>query len=298
VPLGGPPPPASVVLSDGRSLAYDDAGDPDGSPVVFFHGTPDSRRARHPDDQLAAAAGVRLVAVDRPGIGGSDHDPDRTHGSFADDVVALLDQLGIEQVAAFGWSAGAVPALALAAQHPDRVRRVLVVAGLVPFAAYDDPAVLAAAGLGRRSFVATARELTPAEVGRELAPMFIPYPVDPDGARAQVESGWGAVEAAEAAAVPGAPDAMAFGLLDATFSPSGTEGLARDLALQVQSPDVDLGSVSVPVELVYGSEDETTPPEMGRWFADHVPGATCRVIDGAGHLVALAQWQELLTSLR
>ena len=59
----------TITLADGRTLGFDDVGDPAGVPVLYVHGTPDSRRARHPDDGVAAAAGVRLVAVDRPGFG-------------------------------------------------------------------------------------------------------------------------------------------------------------------------------------------------------------------------------------
>ena len=65
------PPTRSVPLAGGRTLTLDDVGDPAGVPVVYLHGTPDSRLARHPDDGLASAAGVRLLAVDRPGYGGT-----------------------------------------------------------------------------------------------------------------------------------------------------------------------------------------------------------------------------------
>ncbi len=224
----------------GRRLAYDDVGDPLGWPVVFFHGTPDSRRARHPDDGLARVAGVRLLAIDRPGIGASDHDPHRSLGSFADDVTALLDRLAVDRCSVLAWSAGAVPALAFAARHPGSVAKVGVVGGLVPFAAYDDPAVYEAAGPARRGFVDVARQLDPDEVGRELAPMYVPVEAGPDGAAAHVRAGWAPVEEAEAAAVPGALEAMAAGLLDAVAGPSGTAGLERDIALQVAAPDVDL----------------------------------------------------------
>lgn len=294
---GDPPEPATVELVDGRRLAYDDIGSADWWPIVYCHGTPDSRRARHPEDDWARAEGVRLLAVDRPGIGASTHDPDRTLGSFADDLADLLDHLGIDRCSVLGWSAGAIPALAMAARHPERVVRVAVVAGLVPFAAYDDPAVLGAAGEGRRAFVATALGLAADMVGRDLAPLFVPHPLDLEGARAHVRAGWGAVEEAEAHAVPGALDAMAAGLLDATAGPSGTLGLERDLALQVAEPDVELADVAAPVELIYGTEDGTCPAAMGEWFAAHLPTATLELVDGAGHLLALTRWPELLRHL-
>ena len=62
---------STLGLPDGRTLAYDDAGDHAGVPVVYLHGTPDSRLGR-PDDRVATDAGVRLLAVDRPGFGDSD----------------------------------------------------------------------------------------------------------------------------------------------------------------------------------------------------------------------------------
>ena len=60
---------ARLELDDGRGVAYESWGDPNGRPVVFAHGTGDSRLARHPDDGLTASLGVRLVTVDRPGQG-------------------------------------------------------------------------------------------------------------------------------------------------------------------------------------------------------------------------------------
>ena len=66
-----------VALGGGRMMTVDDVGDPDGAPILYLHGTPDSRLARHPDDGLAAKAGVRLLAVDRPGYGGTDPLPRR-----------------------------------------------------------------------------------------------------------------------------------------------------------------------------------------------------------------------------
>ncbi|MBX3287290.1 MAG: alpha/beta fold hydrolase, partial [Actinobacteria bacterium] len=121
----------TITLADGRVLGFDDVGDPHGAAVLYVHGSPDSRRARHPDDDVAARLGIRLVAVDRPGAGLSTAHPTGTVGSFADDVVALADHLGVPAWRPLAWSAGSVHALAVAARHPDRVARVAVVAGLV-----------------------------------------------------------------------------------------------------------------------------------------------------------------------
>ena len=59
-----------MTLSDGRTLAFDSYGAPDGTPVIFSHGFSDSHVLRHPDDGLTASLGVRWIAADQPGVGG------------------------------------------------------------------------------------------------------------------------------------------------------------------------------------------------------------------------------------
>ena len=105
---------ATVTLADGRTLAYCEWGNSSGHPVVLMHGAPGSRLLC-PDEDATAAAGVRLLTVDRPGYGGSDPRPDPTLLGWADDVQALADQLGLERSAVVGFSAGGGSALACAA---------------------------------------------------------------------------------------------------------------------------------------------------------------------------------------
>ena len=137
--------PSTLRLPDGRILAYDDVGDPAGAPVVYLHGTPDSRLAR-PPDHLTAAAGVRLVAVDRPGAGDSDPHPAARLLSLGADVEALLDHLSVPKAILVGWSAGGLFALAAATTLGERVAGVGLIATLPPVEAYGDAEVVAAAG--------------------------------------------------------------------------------------------------------------------------------------------------------
>src|ERR1700726_1453146 len=85
-----------VALPDGRRLAYADWGDPGGTPVLYFHGGLSCRLDIGFADEQARAGGVRLIAPDRPGIGGSDRAPGRTVAAWADDVAALADALHVE----------------------------------------------------------------------------------------------------------------------------------------------------------------------------------------------------------
>ena len=283
----------TIILDDGRSLGYDDVGDPDGLPVLFVHGTPDSRRARHPDDAMAAELGVRLVAVDRPGFGLSSAHTAGTVGSFADDAMALADHLGVDSWRPFAWSAGSVYALAVAARHPERVVRVVVAAGLVPFEAYAVAGILDDADGGRWMVAELGEELGPAGLAEAAVEMIAPYPCDEELAREHLMETADTARRSDLESIPGALDVLVAGLVDSVEN--GRAGLTRDLELQVEVPDVDWSEVTAPVHLVYGSRDSTTPPAFGEWWAERLRWAELEVVDDAGHLVALTHWAHLLT---
>jgi pimeloyl-ACP methyl ester carboxylesterase len=71
----------TVDLPDGRRLGHADFGDPEGAPLLHLHGTPGSRLDFATDryDAALREAGVRFIAVDRPGFGMSDPKPGRGH---------------------------------------------------------------------------------------------------------------------------------------------------------------------------------------------------------------------------
>src|SRR5947199_2554710 len=123
----------TIRLNDGRTLAYEDVGDPAGTPILFAHGFGDSRLTRHPDDSMAARAGVRLIVPDRPGIGGSDPKPARAAAERADDLRELADALGIDRFAVLAWSGGTPTGLSCGARFPERITAIGVAAGFAPF---------------------------------------------------------------------------------------------------------------------------------------------------------------------
>ena len=115
-------------------LHWHEFGDPDGVPVLHFHGTPGSGREAAALDAAARTAGVRLIAPDRPGMGRTPHVPGRRLAHWPADVVALLDELAIERVGVLAWSGGGPYALACLARIPGRLTGValLAPAGLLP----------------------------------------------------------------------------------------------------------------------------------------------------------------------
>jgi pimeloyl-ACP methyl ester carboxylesterase len=121
-----------VPLPDGRRVVIASHGDPRGWPLFLFHGIPVSRLGHEFTDAPAKERGVRVLYPDRPGIGLSDPRPGRTIYSYADDVAAMADALGLERFAVAGLSGGGPYALACGAKLPERVTAVGVMAGVGP----------------------------------------------------------------------------------------------------------------------------------------------------------------------
>ncbi|MEO7429306.1 MAG: alpha/beta hydrolase [Acidimicrobiales bacterium] len=287
--------PRLLQLPDGRTLAYDDVGDPRGTPVVYLHGTPDSRLARHPDDSVNSAEGIRLLAVDRPGAGDSDLNPRATLSSLGTDLVHLLDGLGIERAVLLGWSAGGLFALAAATVLGDRALAVGLVGTLPPVEAYADPEVVAALGPARRSFVDMAAELDPEELAAELAPYLVPQPITPDLALEHVLEAAGERGREELATVPGAAQQLARAL-EASVR-QGMAGLRCDLALQLES-GLELSTLHAPVRTFHGADDPASPPEVGAWLASHLPNAVLDLVPQAGHHLLFPRWRGILRAIR
>ena len=138
-------------------------GDPQGIPLVFFHGTPGGRLQAALGDGAASRAGVRLVAFSRPGYGGSTDGP-TTLTSVGSDAGSVADALGIDAFAVLGVSGGGPYAVAAAAVLPERVRVVGVVAGVGPLLELD-PSAAPTPPSARRS-PATSTRRSPSRTAR------------------------------------------------------------------------------------------------------------------------------------
>jgi pimeloyl-ACP methyl ester carboxylesterase len=138
-----------LTLRDGRTLAWHEWGVPDGIPVLRLQGTPCSRFARHP---IWERLGVRVIMADRPGYGASTRMPGRGLASVADDLVELLDHLGLDRVPVTGQSGGGPHVLALGARHPGRISAATVVAGTAPLTDADIPLLSGDNAVAERRF--------------------------------------------------------------------------------------------------------------------------------------------------
>src|SRR5262245_19241530 len=131
---------ASVVLKDGCVVEYWEGGYRSGRPVIYHPGTPVTRLLGRWGHEAAVEAGVRLVAVNRPGYGGSTST--RGAPSLLDvgrDTLALALRLGMGEFAVFGCSGGGPFALATAVAGRRAVRALGLVGGVGPWRLLDGP---------------------------------------------------------------------------------------------------------------------------------------------------------------
>ncbi len=111
----------SIQLAGGRTLGYAEYGNPDGQPIFYFHGHPGSRYEAGFLTEQAERLGVRLIGVDRPGMGLSSYQERRKIVDWPEDVTALADCLHIDRFSVIGYSAGGPYALACAYLIPNRL---------------------------------------------------------------------------------------------------------------------------------------------------------------------------------
>lgn len=263
---------------DGRSLEGWVGGDPAGALVAVLHGCPDTRHVAMTGDAAASAVGVRLLCVNRPGYGGSDPHPS-SHGSVADDLAGVVDELGHDRFAVLGMSVGSAYAIACAARHPDRVAALGLVATQPP---------------GARTEPVSALE-------EELRPEFLAWragvaPDDPDDERLAQRwvQGLPPGDASLVAAL--GPAAVAASVREALASP---EGYLRDAALLSRPWEHGPAEVRCPVRAWFGEDDDRSAAAAAAGLLAGFGDLEVVVRPRTSHLATLvAHWPGVLTTLR
>ena len=246
--------------------------------VLVCHGTPDTRWVARTGADAALAAGVRLACVNRPGYGTSTPTAS-TMTSVADDAVAVLDGLGLDQVAVLGMSVGGAYAAALAARHPDRVAALGVVAA--PAMTGTDTGT-----------VEEAVERSRPEFEQWVSGLVVDDPDD----EALVARWLGALPASDAALLAARPTAEV--AASAREALACHDGYLRDAALLFRDWGFRFEDITAPTHLWYGAHDDRNPPETGQWWADRIPGAKVTITPTTHLATLLTNWPEILTSLR
>jgi pimeloyl-ACP methyl ester carboxylesterase len=266
------------TLSDGRQLAYEEYGDPAGTPVFSFHGGLSSRLDAAPADQAARDLGIRLISPDRPGMGGSTYQPDRTLLDWPQDITELADALSIDRFAVMGWSAGGPYAAVCAAKMSARVTAAALLSSSVPLDKFgtskglstDDRILLflteRAPRLASVIMRLTIADASDSRLYKEVTRSF--PPVD----RAVLKE-----ETDTTKAVAFVRESMLH----------GTQGCIQDYRIFGASWGFDLEEITAPTFIWEGTEDHTGPPEYREYLHAHIPNSTITLVPNEGHLSLL-----------
>ena len=276
----------TVSLPDGRQLGYAEWGDPYGRPVFYFHGTPASRLDPVCFPQAPGAAGVRLLSLDRPGMGLSTFLPRRKIADWPADVAAVADALGLQRFGVVGWSGGGPYVLACAARLAERLTGAVSVAGVGRLSSRDD---LSGMNPGEARLYRLSRTMPPVArlvFNAMFAASRRKHEVALQGFRSDVSE-------ADRQVIDSLPaEAKQMGwFIEAGHQ--GARGVTQDYRA-LADWGFGLDEVQMPVELWQGDVDQLVPMEHAERLADAAPGATLRRCPGEGHLAMITHAQEVL----
>lgn len=282
----------SVSVGGGRRLSFAEFGNPHGTAVLWMHGTPGARRQVPVEArEFAEEHDLRIIGIDRPGIGSS---TPHLYDDFADwvpDLEVLADVLGIDTMRIIGLSGGGPYALAAGALLPDRVVGVGVLGGVAPM---HGPDAISGGLITIAPYVAPLLSLTRVPLGFVLAQTIrLIRPL-----AGVVIDGYAAVQPRGDRDLLGRPEFRAM-FLDDLLNGSRFQISAplADLVLFTRPWGFEAADVQVPVWWWHGDADHIVPHAHGKHMADRLPDARFSTIDGESHLGGLGVATEVLTEL-
>ncbi len=252
----------------GIDLAYDDHGV--GQPILFLHAFPLNRGMwEYQVKTLLAEQRFRLITLDWRGFGESQIASDVSPMEMlADDVAALIDQLGIEQATLCGLSMGGYVAFAFIRKYPHRING-LILSDTKPEADSEEVKI-SRAQLATVALEQGSDAVANLQIPRLLAPQTLQQ----------------------------APEvAIRVRHMVNAATPLGIAAAARGMALRPDSTAI-LAHIPCPTLVVAGEHDTITPAAQAQVWAKNIPNAQFALIQQAGHLANLEQPQAFTDTIR
>ena len=281
----------TVNLSDGRSMSFASFGDPAGRPVFYFHGFPGSRFEPQSNHEEYLKAGIRLLALDRPGMGQSSRKSKRKLLDWPNDVVEVAKILNLKKFSVLGVSGGGPYALACARAIPGYLDKVTVACGLGPM---DAPNATSGMMISNRILFSYGRFFPPflrlsvSLMVRQLSSKpvkgfekFVEGLPEPDRL---VLSGTNAQELVLASAIEGVRQ--------------GSGPLLEEIRIYSKFWGFELSDLNIPVSLFQGEVDIDVPASMARYQAELIPDCELNLYPTDGHFSLLVnRIDEIIASL-
>lgn len=265
----------AMTLADGRALTYEVYGDPDGAPVIFSHGFSDSHVIRNPDDALTASLGVRWIAADQPGVGGSTPMSGRKMVDWGTDMEQLADHLGLGTFNVAGHSGGGPHALAVANRVGNRVSKVALASPAAPFDEKGVTSMLVMKDLKTlvkirrfRRLLRWAERAQARKINKDIS-SYVNSIADelPKEARTILRS----------------PEQKALFEENFRLGFLQNEEGAYEMTLALWDWGFDPRGIHQPVDVFYGDDDGIISPEMPLYLCAQLPSCTSHAWKGGNH---------------
>ena len=282
----------NIAVGDDRQIGFAEFGDPQGRAIFWLHGTPGARRQIPMEARVyAEQRQIRLIGIDRPGIGSSTPYQYDTVFAFAEDLRTIADTLGVDKFEVIGLSGGGPYALACAAAMPDRVVAAGVLGGVAPVRGAD------AIGGGVSTLVTVAAQV-----------------IEVAGAPIRLAAS-GLIRLIRPVAEPAlyayariSPEADRRLLVRPEFKAMFLDDLLNGSRKQLAAPFADivvfardwgfrLDEVKVPVRWWHGDRDHIVPFEHGQHVVSRLPDAELSHVPGESHLAGLGRAEEIMDTM-
>ena len=234
-----------------------------GPPVLMVHGLGGTSNFYQVQAQTLADR-FQVIRPDSAGAGRSPVTGQISIGSHADDLAALLDQLGVSGATVVGLSVGTLDVRTAAARHPGLVSRLVLLGAVAERAD--------AVRQAQRDRAATLRRDGTAAV----APGVVANALSETTRRDK-------------------PEVAAF--VRELIMRQDPEGYARNCEALATATDPGPVDPGLPLLLITGGDDKTGPPEVSQAIAAAHGSATVTVIDGIGHWTALEAARDVTDQL-
>ncbi|WP_270934535.1 3-oxoadipate enol-lactonase [Falsiroseomonas oryzae] len=245
------------ATANGLRMAHVTAGT-SGPWVVLAHSLASSHAMWRPQIATLASNGFRVLAFDARGHGATDAPPGPyAIATMAQDLRALMDEVGIARAHVVGLSMGGAMAQEFALAHPNRLRGLVIADATSAYPAASHPMWRERAAAVESGGMAAVADGT---LGRWFTP------------------GWREANPERLADVR----AMILATPPQGFVGAVHALIGFDLADQ-------LGDVRAPTLVLHGSEDQALPPAQGERIAALIPGARFALVEGAAHIANLEQ---------
>jgi 3-oxoadipate enol-lactonase len=235
-----------------------------GDPILMVHGLGGTTNF-YQLQATSLCAHHQVIRFDLPGAGRSATRPSVSIESFAEDMEAVLERVGVEQVDIVGHSMGTIAVQHFARTRPGLVRRLALLGPI-------------------REQPEAAREAT--------------------RARAAVVRSKGMIAVADAIVGAGTseqtrqerPIVAAF--IREMLMGQDPHGYASHCEALAAATAVEIAKIDVPTLLITGSDDKVSSPDNAKAMLEEFPRASCKVIDGIGHWTALEAPQQVTGAIR